>query len=189
MKVVTLLAAVDETKCNGDKRCQRICPAGAIRVEAGLASVDPERCVACGKCVDVCTEEAVRLNVRPEPRILAVDVAAADPARVEEICRKAHCRPALQICACTGTEAREVAAAILGGAKSPEDLVLMTGIGSGCGIYCMGVVFRLLDAAGVRVPEDPRWHPLSLSLWDVPDELARKYPDYYLDEDRKVLSG
>lgn len=189
MKVVTLLSQIDEAKCVGDRICERICPAGAVKVVEKKAVVDAGRCVACGKCLDVCREDAVSMRPRSQPLLLTVKPEEADREKIEEICFKAHCLPTQVICACTGTRALEVAAALIKGAKSPEDLVLMTGVGSGCGIYCMGYVFRLFRAAGVKIPEDPRWHDLPLSLWDIPEEIAEKYPGHFLKEDREALSG
>ena len=82
------------------------------------------------------------------------------------------------VCACTGTLAADVAGAIIGGAGSPEDIVLMTGAASGCGIYCMGVIFKLFQAAGIAFPKDPRWNYLPLGTADVPETVAEKYPAY-----------
>lgn len=86
--------------------------------------------------------------------------------------------PDLLVCACTGTQAKEIAAAIISGAKSPEDIVIMTGGGSGCGIYCMGVIFKIFQTADVKIPEDPRWNSLPLTSADIPEKIARKYPEY-----------
>jgi len=145
------------------------------------------RCVACAKCEDVCPHDAIKMVSRPESLILETTVDAADQARILEICTRAHCFPTQKLCACNGTEAQEIVAAILKGAQSPEDLVVMTGIGSGCGIYCMGPVFRLLQAADVQVPDDPRWNILPVSIWEIPKKVADKYPEYYLREDLDSL--
>ena len=67
MKVVNFVSVVDEQKCNGDKRCDNLCPTGAIKVVEKKAKVDPDRCVACGKCEDVCREDAVKLMYREKP--------------------------------------------------------------------------------------------------------------------------
>lgn len=187
MKTVFFLSVVDEAKCTGDKHCQRICPSSAIKVVDGAARVEAARCVACAKCQDVCPHDAIQMVSRTEPLIIKFNTDDADQARINEICAKAHCFPTQKICACTGTDTGEVVAAILGGAKSPEDLVVMTGIGSGCGIYCMGVVFRLFQAAGVEPPDDPRWNFLPISIWDIPENVANKYPEYYLKEDKDSL--
>lgn len=187
MKKVDFLSMVDESKCSGDKRCERICPSGAIKVVEKIAVVDENRCVACGKCIDVCHELALHLANRQKPLMIGFDADSVSQEEIIRICTEARCFPNQRICACTGTEAREAAAAIIAGASSPEDLVVMTGVGSGCGIYCQGIVFRLFKAAKVQIPEDRRWNSLSLALWDISEEIAGKHPDFYLEEDQKLV--
>ncbi|MCP4755532.1 MAG: (Fe-S)-binding protein [Proteobacteria bacterium] len=189
MKSVNFIAEVTEDGCRGDRLCEKVCPCGAIRVEGKIAVVEPSKCLACGKCVDVCRQGAVDLVVRSQPMMVAVGVDDVDPVRMQEICAGARCAPDQFVCVCTGTTAGEVAAAIVKGAKSPEDVVCKTGAGSGCGIYCMGVVFRIFKAAGVEIPRDSRWYALSLSVWDISEDVVRKYPGYYLEEDRKAFSS
>ena len=178
MKIVNYVAVVDEIKCNGDKLCENLCPTGAIKVVEKKARVNTERCVACGKCEDVCREDAVVLNHRDEPMTIQFDLETVDSEKVQELCMKASLIPDVLVCACTGTLAGDVAGAIVGGAKSPEDIILMTGAASGCGIYCMGVIFKLFQAAGIELPEDPRWNYLPLSTADIPETIAEKYPEY-----------
>lgn len=180
MKIVNFVSIVDEEKCNGDKRCQNLCPAGAIKVTKKRAKVDPDRCVACGKCADICREDAVMLVRRDAPMAIQFDVNTLDQEKIQALCMNASLVPDILVCACTGTMAREVAGAILAGAASPEDIVTMTGAGSGCGIYCMGVIFKLFQAAGIQIPEDPRWNNLPLTAEDVPEALVQKYPEYHL---------
>ena len=40
--------------CIGCMKCQRECPADAIKVENFLAKIDYDKCVQCGHCVDIC---------------------------------------------------------------------------------------------------------------------------------------
>jgi Na+-translocating ferredoxin:NAD+ oxidoreductase RNF subunit RnfB len=40
--------------CIGCMKCQKNCPAEAIKVENFLATVDYEKCIGCGKCVEDC---------------------------------------------------------------------------------------------------------------------------------------
>lgn len=178
MKIVNYVAVVDEQKCNGDKRCENLCPSGAVKVVEKKAKVDPDRCVACGKCEDVCREDAVVLIQREEPMTIQFNMDAVDPEKVMALCTEASLLPDVMVCPCTGTMAREIAGAVLNGASSPEDIVIMTGAGSGCGIYCMGVFFRLFKAAGIEFPEDPRWNYLPLSTSDISEAIAEKYPEY-----------
>jgi ferredoxin/bacterioferritin-associated ferredoxin len=189
MKIVKFLSQVDETICTGDKRCERICPSGAIKVIEKKAKVDEKKCVACGKCEDICREAAVKLVPRSEPLTIMFNPGQSDEERIRELCNKAHLYPDQFVCPCSGTLVKEAAAAILNGAKSPEELTWMTGARSGCGIYCMGAILRLFKAHGVDIPTDKahRWYNLPLSLWDVPAKVGAKYPGYYLEEDKKVL--
>ena len=178
MKIVNYVAIVDEVKCNGDKRCENLCPSGAVKVVEKKATVDPDRCVACGKCEDVCREDAVMLIHREDPMTIQFNMDAVDPEKVQALCMAASLVPDVLVCACTGTMAREIAGAVLSGAKSPEDIVTMTGAGSGCGIYCMGVFFKLFKAAGIEFPQDPRWNYLPLGTADIPEAVVEKYPEY-----------
>ena len=93
MKIVKFISQVDESKCNGDKRCEIICPAGAIKVNQKMAEVDDNKCVACGKCEDVCREGAVRLVSRPQPLFIMCDTAGVDEGEIRELCKKAHLYP------------------------------------------------------------------------------------------------
>jgi len=179
MKNVKFVSVVDKRQCNGDKRCERLCPAGAIRVIEKKAVVDAGRCVACGRCIDVCRQNAVNLARRDTPWIIRYDTEAVDLDEVQQLCMVAGLLPEIPVCACTGTKAREVAAAIIGGAATPEDIVITTGAGSGCGIYCMGIILKMFQAAGVAVPEDSRWHSLLLTPAGIPEDVVQKYPQYY----------
>ena len=182
MKIVRFVSKVNTEKCNGDKRCEKLCPAGAIRVVEKIAVVDESRCVACGKCSEVCREEAVRLVLRTEPLTIEFDSLSVDSEGIQSLCAKAGLLPDLPLCACTGTTVGEIAAAVLGGAKSPEDVVIMTGAGSGCGIYCMGVIFKLFSCADVEIPKDPRWNSLPLTSQEISGKIAKKYPLYHFGE-------
>jgi Fe-S-cluster-containing hydrogenase component 2 len=189
MKMVKFVSKVDAGKCSGDKRCEKACPSGAIRVEDKLAVVDEGKCVACGKCEDACREGAVSLVRRPMPLFIMCDASDVDEEKIMELCRKAHLYPEQFVCACTGTLAREAAAAILKGAQDPEELAAMTAVRSGCGIYCTGAIMRLFAAAGIDVgtAEDLKWYNLPLSVFDVSTETAEKYPMYHIEQDKRVM--
>ena len=189
MKIVNFLSLVDRDKCIGDRLCEKACPTSAIKVIEKKAVVDNERCVACTKCVEVCLEEAVSMAPRERPMTIFMNTEEADRAEIADLCARARCSPDQLYCACTATLAKEVAAAVLAGAESPEDVILMTGAGSGCGIYCMGAIFTMFKAAGVTIPEDPRWHFLPLSAWDIPKNIADKYPGYCIQEDKDAFSA
>lgn len=189
MKIVKYLSKVDKAKCIGDKLCEKICPSQAIQVVNKKAVVDESKCVACGRCEDICKNGATCLVPRPEPKVIFCDLSDVDEDKIKEICRKAHIYPMQFVCPCTGTLAEEVAGAIIKGAKSLEEVTIMTGARSGCGMYCHGPILRLLHAAGVEVqePKDHRWYDLSLSIWDISKEMGKKYSSYYIDEDKEAL--
>ncbi len=65
----------------------------------------------------------------------------------------------------------------------------MTGIRTSCGMWCMAPVLRLLQAQGLKMspPSGYRWYNVYTALWNVPDEAARKYPEYRIDEDRRLF--
>jgi len=189
MKVVNFVAQVDKAKCVGDKLCETVCPTGAIKVEGKKAAVDEKKCVACCNCLDICQEEAVTMASRSEPVFFGLDPEQVDQTELIRLCARAHLNPKQLICLCTATRVSEVAAAVLKGAGSPEEITLMTGACSGCTVYCMGPMLRLLKANGVEtpLPEGRRWYNITPTLWDVPAEIVRKYPGYYLEEDKEVF--
>lgn len=185
---VLLLAEVDEASCNGDRICENICPSGAIKVVKKKARVDEDKCVACLKCVDACPENAVTLTPRSEPLVLGMDPSTVDQDKLRDLCAKANLDPEESICLCNGTLAKEVAAAVLRGAKSPEDVVLMTGVRAGCAMWCTTPVLRLLKANGIAFvpPKGYRMYDIEPTVWDIPEEVAKKYPEYFLQEDAEL---
>jgi Fe-S-cluster-containing hydrogenase component 2 len=189
MKIVRFLSQVDEDKCTGDKRCEHVCPTLAIRVIDQKAEVDEKSCVACSKCVDACREHAISMVPRVRPLTIGLNPEEVDQQELWELCFKALLHPEQPICVCSGTLAKEAAAAVLKGAKSPEEVTLMTGARSGCGMYCMSPVLKLLKAHGVEIapPEGYQWYDVTIGLWDIPEEVARKYPAYRIEEDKKFM--
>jgi Pyruvate/2-oxoacid:ferredoxin oxidoreductase delta subunit len=189
MKKVVFLARVDDAKCIGDRLCETVCPSGAIRVEGGKARVDDRKCVACNNCADICREEAVRLERRTEPLLLGLNPAEVDQNELVRLCLKAHLHPRQLICLCSATRVEEAAAAVLKGARSLQDITLMTGACSGCTLYCTEPMLRLLDARGLEpdLKEGRRLYNIAPTLWNVPEEVIRKHPGYYLEEDKTVF--
>ncbi len=191
MKAVRYTSRVENSKCVGCKKCEIVCPPGAITVVEKKAQVIEDKCLACTKCWHLCPEKAIDMIPRTEELYVGVEVAEADSQAIEELCQKAHFFPEQFVCACTLTQAQEVAAAVLNGARTPESITLMTGIRSGCSIYCMAPMLRMLKAHGVELnePENHRWYDASLSIWDISENIQKKYPQYFLGEDKKELPG
>jgi hypothetical protein len=54
----------------------------------------------------------------------------------------------------------------------------------------MGAIQRLLEANGIELtpPENHRWYRLQLSVWDVPDDVDQRHPDYHIGEDKKLYT-
>ncbi len=168
--------------------CERVCPTGAIEIVEKETKIDEKKCIACCLCFDACPQGAIQIVPRDEPITFGQDPASVDPTRLRELCLKANLHPYQYLCLCSETRVNEVAAAVLNGAKSPEEISLMTGARSGCGIYCMEPMLRLLKAHGVQIapPKGNRWYNTAPTIWEAPAELAHKYPNYYLEEDKKV---
>ena len=48
-----------KSACIGCKKCEKVCEAGAVKVENFLALVDAEKCTGCMKCVDACPQGSI----------------------------------------------------------------------------------------------------------------------------------
>jgi len=79
MKLVRFEAVVIEEKCTGDKRCETVCPTGAIKVVEKRAVVDGGKCLACQNCLDACHEEALVMATRLEQ---SLEIARRDSAPI-----------------------------------------------------------------------------------------------------------
>jgi len=191
MVEIKFLAHVNKRTCISCGACQNVCPTEAITVprKKAKARVTDSKCIACPNCSGVCPVDAIQMVPRAEPLILGVDPKDVDEAKLIELCVKARLHPHQWLCLCTSTRVREGAAAVLKGAKSPEEISLMTGARSGCTVYCLQPMLRLLKAHGVKVvqPKGYRWYDTTQTLWDVSEETIRKYPGHFLEEDKKVF--
>lgn len=194
MKVVSLLAVVESEKCNGCSICERVCPVLAVERVERIAVVDADKCSGCGACEQRCPTYAIAMVKRDQPFVVKVDVDAVNYDEVVELCRKAKLNPEQLVCYCTATRAEEVAAAVLQGARSPEDVSLRTGVRTGCKVECIQPVLRLLEAAGIQ-PEPPKggwqWYGRTVTPWEIPEELRKRYSSrgFYFDEDIKLLEA
>lgn len=189
MVTINYRAEVIPEACTGCVDCVFVCPTLAITMESRKAVIDETKCVSCQNCIGVCDDDAIVKVERAEPVERSVDYKSVDQEQIYQICKRANIHPMQWLCLCTATRAREGAAAILKGARTPEDMALATGTRSGCAVYCAMMSMRLLKAAGVNLPPAFKWHlfDTTQSLWDVPQDVIEKYSDYFLEEDKDVF--
>jgi len=182
-------AMVDENLCIGDRICENICVTKAISVVDKKAFVNESRCVNCKRCMDACLPQAIPMKQRKEPIILGVNANEVDQNKLKELCARANFDPEEPVCVCTFTTAKEIAASVLKGAKTPEDVTLMTGARSACGMWCMAPILRILNAHYKDIPESDnyRWYNIKSDLWNTSKDVNDKYPEYRLEEDKELF--
>jgi formate hydrogenlyase subunit 6/NADH:ubiquinone oxidoreductase subunit I/bacterioferritin-associated ferredoxin len=199
MRLINTTAVIINDKCTGCKICAQVCPTLAITMEPvpgtrhkKLAVVEEENCTGCTACEQRCPFDAIEMAKLEEPRMIGVDINQSDYEEVRKICYDAHFHPEQIICYCTSTRAEEVAAAILQGAASPDEISQRTGLRTGCTVECLQPAIRLLRAAGIE-PETPtgryQWYGATPTIWDIPDEVKEKYAQrgFYFDADIDFL--
>jgi len=193
LRIVRQIAVVDTTLCTGCESCKKLCPTLAVTMTGPKrkpkASIDEHACVACSICGARCPAEAITMAPRSVPLTIGVKVADVPAEKIAAICHAAHLFPDQIVCGCTRVQAKEIAAAILLGASTPEEVARKTGARTGCGVLCISAVIRLLRGAGIELDKAPgyQWYGSSVSIWNVPPEVMRKYPEYYLAQDREIL--
>ncbi len=193
MKRVTIKAVVDKDLCIGCKMCQKVCPVYAITVMDKKAVVkDDRKCLGCANCADRCPRHAIKMVERDDPFDVGVDVGKFDYGEIRKLCEKAHLNPEQVLCYCVGVRAEEAAAALLSGAKTPEEVSAMTGMRTGCTIECIQPLLRLVKAAGNELHPDPngyQWYGETVTAWTLPEAVKKKYGShgFYFDEDKELL--
>ncbi|WP_287155481.1 4Fe-4S dicluster domain-containing protein [Candidatus Solincola tengchongensis] len=189
------LPSIDHSLCRRCRKCEEICPAAAVSLvqEEKRMAVDPGRCIDCQRCMDACPENAITMLPRKADRVLRIDLSCLDPWEIKRLCRRVGLAPGEAVCACSFITARELAGAVLLGARTPEDVCAMTGVRRGCGIYCLVNVFKILEAGGVT-PEERRksrlyHHPLD--PLDIPEERLReidaRFPQFRILDDVSLI--
>lgn len=186
---------VDTEACIGCKQCEFICPAAAIKVMEEKANVAGNRCIDCQRCIDICkVKNAISRVPRDAEVVRYVDHTDLDQAQIKELCGKAGLLPGMAICGCTRTTSQEAIAAVLKGARNPEDICAMTGMRAGCGLYCITRIFQVMQACGLEVedPPDRRWIKLTLGLAAISEDkvarIDRAYPECCVGEDWRKLT-
>lgn len=193
MKMVNVHASANMELCKGCKTCEMVCPVYAItakkhkgRIEV---KVDEKRCVGCWNCEQRCPEHAIQM-VPCDPYRLGTDVSQFDYKEIETLCRKARFHPKQVVCYCSASRAEELAAAILAGAKTPDAVVLATGIGAGCGIECNQSIQRFLEAAGLsfeRPKKSYQWYGRTTTIWEITSQVKADHPTFRFEEDRELI--
>jgi len=189
MASISHVAELDPDPCTGCKLCDLVCPSGAIAMVARKAVITAEACIGCGRCVDRCPEDIMWMTPRSEPMVKTVAPDEVDQDAVAHLLQLCGLEPKTSVCVCTLTSASEIAAAVIKGAQNLEDVSEMTGMRSGCGIYCVAPALRLLQAAGrdMTPPRGHRWYPCSIALWDLPADVMERYKDSFIEEDRHAF--
>jgi ferredoxin len=200
-----MVAQIIPEKCTGCRLCEQVCPTVAIGMrdrlpeEPGkgrkIAILEPEACYNAQACVEICPDDAIEMIELAEPFDVGFDQSTVDEEAVKALCRQAGYGRTMQICVCTDTKAGEIAAAIIGGAHSPEAVSLATGARTGCVELCMQPILHLLACAGHGdAPKNPKngfqWYGKSATLWEqfgpdgsLPDAIRDAYPEYPLDKE------
>lgn len=194
MKLVTLLAQVDNDLCTGCRTCSRVCPTLAITMVDRKPKIDPERCVACGNCEQRCEARAIIMIKLEQPRRISVSLDGLSRDELDEMCTRAGFHPSQIVCYCTATRAEEVAAAILKGAHSPEDITYMTGLRGGCSVECIQPALRMLEANNIHAtpPKNGyQWYGRTPTLQEIPESIKAKYANhgFCFDDDLKIFDA
>jgi bacterioferritin-associated ferredoxin/ferredoxin len=156
----------------------------------GKALIDTKYCQACGICVSRCPEKAIGMQLRSSPLEIGIDTTKVSDQEMHKICRAAHMYPDQIVCYCRRVQVKEIVAAILAGAKTPEDVARMTGARTGCGVLCINGVIRVLRASGLELKHAAgyQWYGNTISIWTLPDDVMKKFDkEFYLIRDRKAI--
>jgi len=187
VKVVKQLVEIVDENCTGCYRCERACPTGAITMvgprKEALAVVEGPSCIACFRCIDVCDDDAITIAELDEHRVVTTKARDFDPAEVNGLCQRAGLEPDQMACLCSSTKVKELAAAVIAGAETYEQLALATGAASGCLLYCSVPMRRMLTARYGEVAQDKRHlrrYDTDHVLLDIPEDAADNYPLFAL---------
>lgn len=196
MKTINYEIEVIAENCTGCYLCEQICPTLAITMvgpkSSAIAVVDNSKCIACQRCIDICDDDALLMPERAVPMTVGTDVKLADPAAIIDLCQRAKIHPSTIACNCSSTTAKEVAAAILLGAHTMEEVSLATGVQSGCQLYCFAPTHRLLTTFLGEAPKPPsknKYYATSYVLQDIDPAVAAKYPQFHIADEREAISA
>ena len=153
-----MVAEIIGDNCTGCRLCEQVCPTVAITMrkrteeEIGpgknIAIMHEESCYNVQACLEICPDEAIVMRELEEPFEVDVDVSTVDAQEMVALCKKAGMPPGLVVCPCTTTTAAELAAGVLNGASTPDELSRITGVRTGCSELCLQPMFDILAAGG-----------------------------------------
>ena len=194
MKTVNFEIGVIDENCTGCYLCERICPTAAIEMvgpkSSALAVVDNSKCVACFRCIDICEDDALLSHGRKAPVKFGIDPASVDQVALGELLLKADLDPDSIACVCTSTPNKEIAAAVIAGARTLEEVALKSGVQSGCLMYCFAPIHRLVTKHWGEMPEAStknKWYGTSQTLMDVGQEVAQGNRDFFVEEEQAAF--
>lgn len=189
MRWIYRVPQVFQDMCIKCQTCIKECRFGAIKLVDGYPEVDESKCLGCLKCAMNCPKLALIPTFREEPKYFVFDYSDVDPQAIRDLCAKANLDPERAMCMCTLTKAKEAAAAIIKGARTVYDLMIMTGVKTDCGIYCSATIDRLLQAhlgEEYKIPNNEKWgYQTEPCIHKVSKEVIEKYPEYFIEEDRE----
>jgi formate hydrogenlyase subunit 6/NADH:ubiquinone oxidoreductase subunit I/bacterioferritin-associated ferredoxin len=202
MRLINLLVELIEENCTGCSICVKVCPTLAMEMvpyakpggPKQIVAIKEDKCVGCWACEQRCPFDALRMVRHPSPYTVGVSPDAVDRQQIEALCHKARLNPEQVVCFCTTTRAEEVAAAILKGYHTPEELSYHTGIRTGCKVECTQPLLRLIEAAGLPLTPALKhgWqlYGRTITAWEVPEQVKAKYAGrgFYFDDDINLLN-
>lgn len=192
MRKVIMVSTVAPEKCVGCGFCITRCIFDAIHIgEDHKAIINENTCMGCIGCLDICPNQAISTKMLDEPRMVETRTDDVDPKEIAALCRKVGRDPERIICQCSRTKAKEVAAAIIKGAKTVAEVGAVTGIKVTCQMHCTMPVLDMLEAYGYeQKPTDnngAKFYKCGVRLDTLSDEILEKYPQYYLKEDLEAF--
>jgi NADPH-dependent glutamate synthase beta subunit-like oxidoreductase len=150
-----------------------------------------EDCRSCVNCEQRCPVSAITIEPREQPYTVRVNPDNFSSAEILKICTRARVHPQQIVCYCTNTTAGEIAAAILKGAQTPEEVSRATGARTGCTVLCIQSILKLLEAAGQSLTPGPthQYYTRMITLWELDESTAKKHEvhGYHFAEDKGVI--
>jgi ferredoxin/bacterioferritin-associated ferredoxin len=193
VKRITYEIEIVDENCTGCYRCERACPTSAITMVGpktkALAVVNNDACIACFRCIDSCDDDAMLARERDEPIEVGFDMSDSDLEAVGDLCRKAAVDPEWSVCFCSGSQAKEIAAAILAGNDTFDQVARVTGVQSGCLIYCSAPIQSLLAAhtGEFRDGSKVRRYETRQRMYDLPETTNPAYRNFEIATERELF--